>query len=403
MRLKILMFIPLLLALGLAGPVRAQAAMGTSDVRVSYTFGEQISFSTRIQDPATIQQAYIFILPQGDQQARSFPLMLAADGSTQYVYSIQKGVLRPFASINFWFEALLTSGDTSSSPQYFFTYSDNRYAWRTLEAEHLRLHWYDGDATFGQAALDAAQTGLLAIQSQIPVAPAQPIEIYIYSSAAEVQNVFDLGGLSWVAGQAFPDLGVALVSIPPDENQAAEMGRQIPHELAHVLLYRMTGPAYDNLPTWLREGLARLVEQNPNAQDAQVLSDAGGNKSLLPLADLCGLFPQDASGASLAYIESASFVRYLHDSYGPGRLQKVIQAYVSGVSCDGGVKQVYRLSLAQLDQRWQQAVLGNNAGGIGFVNLLPYLAVLLVILGVPASIIWLVSRKKNAHGTDKPE
>ena len=87
-----------------------------------------------------------------------------------------------------------------------------------------------------------------------------------------------MGGSTWVAGHANPDLGVVLVSIAPGENQSMEMERQIPHELAHVLLYRLTGPAYANLPNWLTEGIASQVEGYPNADYTQVLTASAQTK-----------------------------------------------------------------------------------------------------------------------------
>jgi hypothetical protein len=41
---------------------------------------------------------------------------------------------------------------------YFNRYEDGGFDWQTLEAGALRIHWYNGDANFGQP-LDTAQSG----------------------------------------------------------------------------------------------------------------------------------------------------------------------------------------------------------------------------------------------------
>ena len=264
------------------------------------------------------------------------------------------------------------------------------------------MHWYAGDVSFGQAALDAAQTGYKAIQNLIPVPAGDPIDIYVYASSADVQDTLNLGGSSWVGGHANPDLGVVLVSIAPGENQSMEIERQIPHELAHVLLYRLTGSGYANLPSWLTEGIASQVEGYPNADYTQVLKASAQNKNLMPISDLCGPFPIDASGAILAYAESNSFISYIHKTYGNSDLQALFQAYSNGLSCDQGVVHVLGLPLAQLDLQWRQADLGEKVAGVAFQNLLPYLVFLLLMLLIPAWRLGLNLKKKQQNDNSKP-
>jgi hypothetical protein len=310
--------------------------------------------------------------------------------------------LRPFSRISFWYHLLLAGGTTFDSPHYFFQYDDNRYPWQTDKGNGLRLYWYAGDVSFGQAALNAAQSGYQAIQNLIPVTSGDPIDIYVYASSTDVQDTLNLGGSAWVAGHANPDLGVVLVSIAPGENQGMEMQRQIPHELAHVLLYRLTGSAYATLPNWLTEGIASQVEGYPNADYAQVLTISTQNKALLPITDLCGPFPADASGAILAYAESNSFVSYVDKTYGTANLRALIQAYSDGLSCEQGVLHALGLPLAQLDLRWQQSALGQKVSGVAFQNLLPYLIFLALMLLIPAWRFGLKQKKKESHDDTGP-
>ena len=381
---------------------RAQSAVDISNVGVNYTFGDNITFSARIQTQSSVQAAYLLFQVEGDQNTRTIPLSMASSGAASYIYPIQNGQLRPFSRISFWYHLLLAGGTTFDSPHYFFQYDDNRYPWQTVEGNGLRLYWYAGDVSFGQAALNAAQSGYQAIQNLIPVTPGDPIDIYVYASSSDVQDTLNLGGSAWVGGHANPDLGVVLVSIAPGESQSMEMQRQIPHELAHVLLYRLTGSAYANLPTWLTEGLASQVEGYPNADYTQVLTASTRNKTLLPITDLCGPFPVDASSAILAYAESDSFVSYIHKTYGTTDLHALIQAYTNGLSCDQGVDHALGLPLSQLDLQWRQSDLGEKVAGLAFQNLLPYLVFLVLMLLIPVWRLGLNQKKKEQNDNPKP-
>ena len=68
----------------------------------------------------------------------------------------------------------------------------------------------------------------------------------------------------------------------------------IPHELAHVMLYRNVGEGYASLPVWLSEGIASLAELYPNPDYDQALSIASQNGSLLSIEELCDTFPLDS-------------------------------------------------------------------------------------------------------------
>ena len=407
MRRVLCLIVTASITLGFCKPAQAQSAVTISDVRVDYSFGEEITFTARIQaasgmvgqSPTIIQEALIFFQVQGDPITRGASIQIGADGMTSYQYPVPAGLLRPFARIFFWYRLTLQGGGIYTSPQFSFDYVDNRFPWQTLEDSSVRLHWFAGDISFGQAAFDLAHIGLQVVNVLIPATPLglrqnEPVDIYIYATPTDVQNAFSLGGRPWMASQASPDLSVALVSISAGAGQTIAMQRQIPHELAHVMLYRHTGAAYNQLPTWLREGIASLAELYPNADYVQVLGVATQNQTLLPITDLCGLFPQDASGALLAYAESASFTRYLYDTYGASGLLTLIQAYSDGLDCELGALIAYGNPLSQIDQLWRQEALGVNVGNLALRNFLPYLIVLLVILAFP-TWFFLATRKKS--------
>lgn len=280
---------------------------------------------------------------------------------------------------------------------------DERFNWQTLESGGLKVHWYQGDANFGQAALETAQAGLKSIARLIPPDLEQPVEIFIYANANDLQSVLASGNETWIAGHADPALGIVSVVIEPGVEQRITMEQRIPHELMHVMLYRSVGAGYNNIPAWLREGTATLAEIYPNPDYDRALADAAASSNLIPLKDLCVSFPADAGQAFLAYAESRSFTDYLYDTYGSSGLQNLVRSYADGVDCERGPERAFGVSLSRLESQWHSSVLGQNAFLSTLQNTLPYLVLLCLVLIIPLIGVISSLRKRgnpNESGTE---
>jgi hypothetical protein len=378
-------------ALGNAKQVYGQGGIALENVGATYLFGEQVIFSATIRTSTPIQSAAIVILDEGHSLTYTQPLAINADSTTQFVFDARQNALRPFTYVRWRYEFALGDGTVFQSETFSIRYDDNRFAWQRLESNGLRVFWYAGDSTFAQNALNAALAGVRVINEVFPVDLSQPIDIFIYPS----QN--DLAFLSaetWTAGHANPALGVVLVAVEPGLEQSLRMDQRIPHELMHVLSYRRIGAGYNNAPAWLREGLATLVEINPSVEYDRALLEARTRSALIPLLDLCASFPAQPDSAFLAYAESRSFVAYLRNTYGSSKLTELARAYADGVTCERGVEIVYGTSFAQLELRWREAALGENAWGVALRNMIPYLILCGLVLGIPLFIGFNAMRKK---------
>ena len=247
----------------------------------------------------------------------------------------------------------------------------------------LKVHWYEGDANVGQAAMEAAQAGLDSIGRYIPSTLERPIEIFMYASTADLQSELLSDSESWIAGHADPAQGVVRVVIEPGSEQGIRMEQRIPHELMHVILYRRVGAGYSNLPAWLREGMAVLAEVYPNPEYDRALAEATEGNHLIPLKDLCLSFPADIGQAFLAYAEARSFTNYLYESYGSTKLLNLAASYADGVDCERGPERVLGVSLAGLEAQWRSSVLGENPALSALRNISPYLVLLCLVLIIP--------------------
>jgi len=292
----------------------------------------------------------------------------------------------------------LSNGQAFRSENFHEQYTDNRFTWQQQADDQLRVNWYEGDAAFGDALFNVAHQSLNTTNVLIPVSGEEPVDVYVYASTADLQSALSLGGESWQSGHANPKLGVVMLAVTPGPEQSIEIETLIPHELAHVMLYRSLGDGYASLPLWLSEGIASLAELYPNPDYEQALVTASQNGSLLAIEDLCDTFPLDASRAYLAYAESQSFVRFLRDTYGAPNLFSLTSAYADGLSCDQGVVRALGTSLVNLDTRWRESVLGQNVAGVFLRNMTPYLGLLVFMLLIP--VIGFLQRKRIDDGTE---
>ncbi len=377
----------------------AQGGIVVEEPMVAVSFGQSITFQAKIKSSIPIQQVSLLFRGINEENTRVETLAVGTDGFVSFTYDASLNIIPPFSWVVFWFQATLSDNQTYTSDPIRFQYKDDRFPWRDVSRENVNVHWYAGDDAFGAAALDAATSGVIDMNEIIPISLNELIDIYIYCNPTDLQNTLLLGGDDWAGGHASPEFGVVMVAIAPGAGQVIEMQTKIPHELAHVMLFRSLGEKYASQPLWLLEGIASMVELYPNPDYARALEIASSSDTLLAFESLCASFPPDAGNAFLAYAQSQSFVSYIRDSFGSTGLTRLASSYSEGFSCELGATSALGTPLSQLDTRWRENVLGQNTAGIAMRNLLPFLLLLALVLMVPlwGAIDMLRQRRKNGN------
>jgi len=366
------------------------------DVQARYQFGEDLHIEGRITPIAPLQEAFLFF-QAGGGTTEVLPITPESIGRFDVRIDLRQHTLLPFIRVYYWFRLVAAGGEESTTPAYWFDYLDNRFEWQRLEDEAFQVHWYDGDLAFGQTILNTAHAGLKSVQKIIPLPPNPSIVLYVYANPDDLQTTRQLASNGWTAGYTNPDLGVGLVSIRPGSEQKLEAERQVPHEIAHLMLYRWAGTNYTNLPAWLVEGIASASELYTDPDYDRALRSAVDADQLIPTGSLCQSLPQDPARSFLAYAQSSSFVRFLHQQVGTNRLQALIQSYIGGLGCEEGFQQAFQSSLDQMEYQWRREALSQNVTAASLRSLLPYFALLAIVLGVPLMTLGLFkTRVKNS-------
>ncbi len=380
-----------------ARQVEAQAGV-EMELSAEVKFGDHITFTTRLDSPVQFQKASILIHDTTQVITHVEPVIFNDQGLAEYRFDTRENSLRPFTTILWRYELTLADGSTVRSATASVRYDDDRFTWQSLDADALRIHWYDGDQQFGVSALNTAQVGLQYIRGLFVPDLSQPVDIFIYASESDLRGTL-YGAEAWVAGHADSAAGVVMVTIEPGADQGIMMEQRIPHELMHVLLYRQIGMGYKNIPAWLREGMAMLVEAYPNPDYDSFLKDAAAHNTLTPINDLCASFSPRIDSAFLAYAESRSFTDYLRGQYGADGLLNLASTYADGVDCERGPERAFGVTLAKLERDWQGTVTGgsNIISAIG--RFVPYLVLLCLVILFPLIGVFGSSRKKgNTNG-----
>jgi hypothetical protein len=233
-------------------------------------------------------------------------------------------------------------------------WSDNRFEWQPVSSQDVTVYGYRNNEAFDKIILDSAQSTVDRLKVQYGVESVTPIRIWVYNSKKDFSATQQGNSSEWIAGTAYPQLHVILAILP--EGNKREVGRVIPHEVSHQLLYQATKNPFNGPPTWLDEGLAVMNQDNGNEDFPAMVKDAAEKGRLFSIRALNSNFPYDAADATLAYAESFTIVRFIIDTYGEDKLAAVIAAYRGGVSHDEALRSGIGVDIDELDRLWKESL-----------------------------------------------
>lgn len=377
-----------------AGPAPFQETPITvEETSVTYTFGQQAVFSIRATASADITALYLYLQSAGSERVEvtSVPIDPGPSVQATFTRDLRLFPFPPFGTVQWWWEVRDAAGHQLTTPASAFRYEDNRWNWFSRTSGSITVYSTVDDPPYMQAALDIAAASLERISRSLNTPPPEKVEIYLYPSLADLQAALRMAGREWMGGQARPELGVILVAVPHDDGYMAQMEQGIPHELTHLVVYRLTDPeGYAYVPAWLNEGLAMANETRPDPNLDSLLERARDAGRLIPLRNLCPPFSTDPAEALLAYAESGSLVRYIRQQYGDSGIRVLLLVYADGAGCEAGVQRALHVTLDQLERAWRADLSGvgkwmvwvaDNAGGLALWGLSLLLALPIALVG----------------------
>lgn len=312
--------------------IGAQSDVNITDIRLHYTV-ERKAFAE------VISEARITFAP-------------ATTVNTQWVWDMRRtGALPPGTLVTYWVTVTDANGNKAETLPDSLRFNDSRYQWKTIKEGQVTLNWYDGDDTFGNNLIDAAQQALTRLADNTGAELDSPVKFYIYANTNDLQGAM-LYTQDWTGGVAFSTYGTIIIGINP----ATELDwgkRTIAHELTHLVEYQVTENPYNFLPVWLSEGLAMFAEGDLDMQFVMGLSEAEANNTFLSVRSLCSPFPADYNQALLAYAESDKIVAYLIAEYGRDKMKELLNVFKQGNGYDEALTKVYGFDIDRLNTLWR--------------------------------------------------
>ncbi|HEX2754082.1 MAG TPA: peptidase MA family metallohydrolase [Candidatus Limnocylindrales bacterium] len=355
-RTGVLVVVAIWALLGASASVAVAADPVTfGDPAATSKFGEAIEFKQPVTINGTPQRVEILIDTPGSigPSVQTVPEGASAGASTlDYRLDLTGGSVVPNTTFTARWRVTDESGRTWLGPSIRHTYADDRFDWKTLNGDVVRVHWVEGDQAFGKRALKIGDDAVAATAKLLGVTESEPIDFFIY---ADQQSFYDALGPATresVGGQAHPDIRTLFALITPDEINASWVESVVPHELTHVVFQTAVDNPYHDPPHWLNEGLAVYLSDGYGDFDRSQVKQAAADGSIIPLDGLAGAFPTTTDRFFLAYAESVSAVDRMVRIDGRDALVKLIRSYHDGVSDDEAFRAALGSDVAGFEADW---------------------------------------------------
>jgi tetratricopeptide (TPR) repeat protein len=211
------------------------------------------------------------------------------------------------------------------------------------ESSHFVLH-YEGKQTsdtFRQQILAGLESDYNDLESDLGTPPRDNILVTLYTE----QAFFDVTRAPSWSG-ALND-GKLRIPISGLSSMTPELARVLKHELAHTFINQLSA---GRCPPWLHEGIAQFLEPKSLGSDGRQLAQLFKAQSNIPLNLLEGSFLRfSGPQAHLAYAESLAAVSYIHESYGMGDIQRILQLLSQGSSTEAALRATIHSDYGQLE------------------------------------------------------
>lgn len=240
------------------------------------------------------------------------------------------------------------------------------------------------------------------IETKLGLTYARPLKVCLVRSHEEFQaEVRRHGG-----GDVSPDtqaIAFSFIDIIVLKSEAwrtlrvSSMEVVFEHEIFHCVLgdfLRRNPKAV--IPTWLNEGLAQWVSEEPYKNDGGTLATALRTGDLASLSELDEAFPEGGNATALAYAQSLSFVRFLsrrnaRNEIRRGNLRALLRQLSLGKRVDEALEDMTGQKLEDLEKEWR----GEVARDLDLsVRRLPEIAFAVFVL-VSTLLIWSTIRERR--------
>lgn len=245
-------------------------------------------------------------------------------------------------------EAEDARGNQSSTPEQPFWLADTRQTWQRIQEGPLTVHYYGNRLETARRVLAGARYSV-AVAGGLLGTELAPFSVVLYeppedASGAQTSNQNVIG----IRSVAYADYG--LVHVVNRAGGSPEITAR--HETTHMLV-RWTVRGVSRIPAWLNEGFAVWSEGVTQPFYRRRL-EAWIQREDPPSLRTLIAFPTELEANSDGYVQGASVVQYLLDTYGHERLRTLFHSL--GEGDEAALQLAYGLTVDGLDAAWRESL-----------------------------------------------
>ena len=224
--------------------------------------------------------------------------------------------------------------------------------WTVVPSPFADVYSTDGDKPTALRLSRHLANSLPRLAKELDVPVGNRIHVVVASTQKEFHDLQPGKVPEWADGTAWSQRGWIFLRAPRLRGQASEsLEMVLDHELVHVLLGRAFGSR--PVPRWLQEGSAQLMAGEYSAETTKTLAKGTLGDSLIGLHELSRGFPKNPLRAHLAYAQSADFVAFIRNQYGPSAYTRLIHSLAKGESFSSAMRRSTGQDVEEIDQQWR--------------------------------------------------
>jgi hypothetical protein len=353
-RLVAAALVALAAVVGPAASVRAaDPVFGTPTIEGTFGQGVELTQPVKLDEtPKRVEVLLTFADAPGPLVVEVPPPSSTGSTTLRYEVSVAAdGHLLPNTPVSARWRITSDDGDKVLSPEVKTVYSDERFEWKTVKGDIVRVHWYEGGASFGQHALEIGDKAVRDTARLLGVTEKQPVDFFVYADQAAFYDALGPGTRENVGGQANAEIRTMFALITPAEIDQPWVDIVVPHELVHLVFDTAVKNPYHFPPRWLNEGLAVYLSEGYTAGDRSIVESAARGGRLIPLDGLTGQFPT-GEGFFQAYAEAVSAVDFFIRTHGQDALVSLIGSYANGLTDDEAFQAAIGMGTAAFNDAW---------------------------------------------------
>ena len=330
--------------------------------RVETNFPTSVSFYVEVAGPEEIRDIRVYLKTIG-QTSRSAYRQVEFEpgrevGGDAELLTSGNNYVPPGTRMAYYFEVTDAAGRSLRTEEEIFVYLDSRFEWHTVSAGIITVY-YNNPLVLSRArhVLETAMDTLERMGPVLGINPELPLHIVTYHNYREMAFALPFRSQTTqenliTAGMAFDEERVLLVY-----SGSQGVTGTTAHEFTHLLVGDALGPAYSRVPAWLNEGLAEYgASERPDGFSNSLRRGIEAGKVRPLWHHGAGAFSGTPEDILIGYGQGESVVYYLVEAYGKDKMADLMQAITETLEVDEALKQVYGISVYELDAAWREAM-----------------------------------------------